>query len=400
MVTKVLIISQHFPPDKSGNASRIHDMASHLSNNDTNVIIFSPYPSFPHGIFEREYGVFKKKKIKSNLKLVNLFTWQPKTENPHFLSRMAYYLIFPIHSIFWCFYYHNKYDIIITSAPPIFTLIPGLFSKLILNKKWIIDKRDMWIDASISLGFIKKDGLSQKLAHKFVNLCFKNSNGILVTTEGIQKKLLLRYHHCKNIFIVPNGVDPQFFSPYSKNKKRNIVYAGNIGHAQDLESFISAMEILKDSTDINFLIVGEGDNKKNLKSMVKEKKLEDRVIFTGLVERREIPKIISESLIGIAPLKNIESLDYAVPSKIYEYMACETPFIVTGMGQVEKLADESKAGIFVDNNPEKISEVILTLINNPEILEEMGKNGRNYVKIHYSRAEIAFTLKKIIKEIG
>lgn len=394
---RILIISQHFPPEKSGNASRIHDLSVNLSN-DADILVFSPFPSFPHGTFKKIFKIKKLTDIDTGLKLVNLGSWQPTRQDPNFISRMAYYLGFPLHACIWALFYMRKYDTIITSAPPIFTAITGLFAKIFLRKKWIIDIRDLWIDASISLGFIKEDSIFERISRYFMNVCYKNADMICTTTEGVSNKLQTRYD-IKNIAVIPNGVDPDYFYPKKGSKKNQIIYSGNVGHAQDLKNCILAMKKIIKFKDIKLLIVGEGDIKEELEELVKLENLEDNVIFKGLVPRNEVPEIISESLIGIAPLKKLKCLDYAAPTKVFEYMACGIPFLGCGMGEIERLAAESGAGIVADNNPDDIANFILDLIDNPEKSREMGKNGINYVSTHYDRKKIALNLYGYVEEI-
>ena len=206
---RILVISQHFPPEKSGNASRIHDLSINLANK-TDVLIFAPFPSFPHGSFKRNNNVKKYQKINNNLTLLNLASWQPLEKNPSFISRMGYYLTFPIHACIWSLLYYKKYDIIITSAPPIFTAITGLFTKMLLRKKWIIDVRDLWIDASISMGFLKEGSIFENISRYFMDICFKKADLVCTTTNGISNKLQARYD-IKSTKIIPNGVDPDTF---------------------------------------------------------------------------------------------------------------------------------------------------------------------------------------------
>ncbi len=106
-----------------------------------------------------------------------------------------------------------------------------------------------------------------------------------------------------------------------------------------------------------------------------------------------MPELLSESLIGIAPMKKLKSLEYMVPVKVYEYMACELPFLASGMGEIVELAQESKAGIITKDSSDAIAQAIITLLNNPEKLETMGKQGREYVKSHYDRTDIVYKLK-------
>ena len=200
---------------------------------------------------------------------------------------------------------------------------------------------------------------------------------------------------------MPNGVDPDYFYPKSRSKKNQIIYSGNVGHAQDLKNCILAMKkVIKSKSDVKLIIVGDGDIKKELEELVKSENLEKQVIFKGLIPRDNIPELISESIVGLAPLKKLDCLDYAAPTKVFEYMACGIPFLGCGVGEIERLAAESGAGIIVDNNPDDIAGIINDLIDNSERSKEMGKKGIKYVSKHYDRKKIALNLYKCIEELS
>ncbi len=394
---RLLIISQHFPPDKSGNASRISDMSYQLQNSGMQVTVLSPHPSFPSGAFKRVWKLLNSKFEKS-LRIINLWTWQPKSSDPNFFSRMAYYLIFPLHAIIWYLFHFVEFDVIMTSAPPIFTGVPGLFAKKILKKPWIMDVRDLWIDASITLGFLKKDSIFEKISRKYEQICYSNADLICVTTHELGQRILRTYKNIdeNKIKITSNGVDTRYFYPISIEKKNQIIYAGNVGYAQDLEKVILSMKKISERNNLRLLIVGDGDIKTQLEALTKENELMDYVKFAGLVPREEIPKMFSESLIGLAPLKKMSSLEYAVPTKAYEYMACGIPFLGCGNGEIRNLAEKSGGGVIADNSPDAIAETILYLLNNPKRISEMGANGRSFVEKFYDRKQIAMSLKENI----
>jgi colanic acid biosynthesis glycosyl transferase WcaI len=399
-IPRILIVSQHFPPDRSGNASRIADMSYQLQNSGVQVTVLSPHPSFPSGAFRR---VWKNLNIRfeNNTRIINLWTWQPNSGDPTFLSRMGYYLIFPIHAIIWYIFHFKEFDIIMTSAPPIFTGLPGLFAEKILKKPWIMDVRDLWIDASITLGFLEKDSAFEKISRKYERICYSAANLICVTTHELGRRILKTYKKIDEdkIKITSNGVDTMFFYPVPIKKKNQIIYAGNIGHAQDLEKVILSMKKIRERINLKFLIVGDGDIKTQLEAFTKENKLSDCISFIGLVPREEMPRMFSESLIGLAPLKRLSSLEYAVPTKAYEYMACGIPFLGCGNGEIRNLAERSGGGVIADNSSDAIADAILNLLNDPEKMSEMGANGRAYVKKFYDRKQIAMSLKENIGDI-
>lgn len=401
MNTRLLIISQHYPPDRSGNASRIFDMSSHLQKLGDEVTILAPYPSFPPGSFQRKWSLSESKIIKG-INLINVLSWQPASENPNFLSRMAYYLSFPLHTVLWIAFNSRKFDVVISSAPPIFTGFGGLISKLLFKKKWCMDVRDLWIDASISLGFLKKGSFFERISRLYEKICYSNADMIGVTTQELGRRILNTYKNVDEhkIKVVSNGVDTEFFYPAEVKKKKQIIYAGNIGHAQDLENVILSMKIIIKKLDLKFLIVGDGDIRTPLEELAKREGLSKNIEFTGLIARENIPLMFSESMIGIAALKKMPSLEYAVPTKAYEYMACGIPFVGCGKGEIRYLAEKSGGGMIADNSPDAIAEAIIDLLNNPQKMDEMGKSGREFVKLNYDRKQIATKLKTYVDTIG
>lgn len=398
MKPRILIVSQHFPPDNSGNASRIYDLSKNLVKQGVKVTAISPYPSFPHGSFKRIWKLHSSRKI-DGINHISLFTWQPNGGNPSFVSRMSYYLIFPIHSIFWALLKRKDYDAILSTAPPIFTGITGYFIKKITGKKWFFDVRDLWINASIGLGFIKKGSLFEKVSRKYEKICYKTCDGITVTTEEIKNTISKTYNISKDkIKVIPNGVDIKTYKPV-KEKKRRIIYSGNIGHAQDLEKVILAVKEINKKYPIQFYLVGDGDIKRDLEKFLKKEGLDNIVIFTGLLPRGKIPELIAESTIGVAPLKNLDTLKYAIPTKVYEYMSCGIPFIGTGSGEIELIAKNSGGGLVAKNTAESIYEQIVHLLENEQLMEKMGKNGRKFVEKYYDRSKIATFLLRNIEQV-
>ena len=349
---KILIISQHFPPEKSGNASRVYDLSKNLVEFGLHVTVYSPFPSFPHGMFPK-INKLRMNRVIDGIYHYKVWNWQPGDKDPSFVSRIAYYLIFPLLSTIRALLNSKHYDVIITTSPPIFTGIPGYFMKKITGKKWLYDVRDLWLDASVALNFIKKESLFYRITRIFEKMCYMTCDEVLVTTGTVKEVIRDTYDIADDkIHIVPNGVDTSIYLPL-KNKKNQMIYSGNIGYAQDLEKVILAVKKVNEhmkNRPFDFYLVGDGDIKQELEIFTKKNHIDNHVFFTGSVDREEVPVLIGESLIGVAPLKNLNILEYAVPTKCYEYMACGVPFIGTGNGELGKIAMESHAGLIADKS--------------------------------------------------
>lgn len=395
---QVVVVSQHYPPDKSGNASRIGDTCSHLLDKGWEVTVLAPPPAFPHGQFKRTWNR-KTTQVDNGVTAHRLWAWQPTVEDPSFLSRMAYYLIFPLHALLWLLFNYRDYDVVITSSPPIFTGIAGLPFGLIGSKPWVVDVRDLWIDASIGLGFISEGGLLERISRLYERIVLQTADQVTVTTTLLGESLIDHYDITEEkIFHLPNGVDVSKYQSTNEEPNPQIIYTGNVGHAQDLEACIRAMNKIE-QPDTTFKIVGDGDVREKLERLAAKEGLGEDVEFTGLVPREEIPGMLNNSMVGVAPLKKTEELEYAVPTKVYEYMATELPVVATGVGEIERILEESNGGIPIDNDSEALSDTLEELLDNPELRREFGESGREYIMGNYSRESIATDLSDMLYEL-
>ncbi len=386
-----VIVSQHYPPDNSGNASRVHDTVDQLADENWDVTVLAPPPAFPHGQFDRSWKRSTKYEADGTT-VYRLWAWQPTTEDPSFISRLGYYLLFPLHALLWLVVHHRQFDLFITSSPPIFTGIAVLPFGVWSSTPWVVDVRDLWIDASVGLGFISEDGLLEHLSRRYQQFVLSRADCLTVTTTELGAQLVDQYDiDATKITHIPNGVETDTFQPTTAQKERTIIYTGNVGHAQDLHSCIVAMSKIND-TDVTLRIVGDGDIKPDLESLVDELDLTERVEFTGVVSRDRIPDLLDHSMIGIAPLKNDETLEYAVPTKAYEYMANGLPVVATGTGEIATLLDKSGGGILVENDADQLADTFVELLTDAQQRRELGQAGREHVTTHYDRTQIALKL--------
>lgn len=384
----IAIVSQKYPPEKGGGASRNSEMGEFLNKEAWEVIVLTPPSAYPYGNFRKSWK-WRDCVNKNGVEVNYLWSWQPGSEDPSLLSRLLYHITFAFHSLCWLGVHRRRVDIILTSSPPIFTGIAGIAAIFSRNTRWVVDVRDLWIDVAVDLGFISDSSIAKKLSEFFERLVLGNADLISVTTETLGSELESKYSISKSkITVVPNGVNTTTFYPRSYEKEYPIVYVGNLGHAKRLDSVIRAMSIIDDD-DITLHFIGGGDSKLRCQNLVNELNLENTVFFEDPVPHDEVPNILNRSKLGIVSLKKSPSLNYCTPIKIYEYMACELPVIGTDMPGIASVIKEAECGITVDNQPEDIAQSIELLLEDAPKRNRMGKNGRSWVVPNYDRGFIA-----------
>lgn len=406
----VVFVTQQYPPDRSGHASRMRDTATALADRGWDVTVLAAPPSFPPGEFERSWRPVETDTV-DGVTVHRLWTWQPASPDPGFLTRMAYYVVFAAFAALWTALVRRD-DVVVTSTPPISTGVAG-FPAALLGRRWVVDVRDLWIDASVSLGFIADGGLLERASRRFQRAVLATADSVAVTTPTLGESLCEQYGDrlAEKTLLVPNGVDISRFQsrtdgrgavapghptterpPVDRDEAADrfeVVYTGNIGHAQDLESCVRALEHLPDRVVLR--LVGGGDAVPTLRRLAEERGVGHRVEFAGTVPHDQIPSILARAQVGVAPLADDPELAYAMPTKVYEYLGARLPVVATGRGELERFVEESGGGIHADNDPESVAAAIRRLTDD-ELRAECGREGFRHVRREYDRATIAARL--------
>ena len=395
---KVLLLTQNFPPETVGGATHNFEMAKYLSKFGCNVDVVTTYPTYPYGEFEKPHKFYLDEKI-NGVTVKRIWAYIPRKSAPPTIHRLLQYGSFSLHA-FVKIISHKEYDAIITSQPPEFTLVTGYFLKKITRKPWIVDVRDLWLENATLLGFLKKNSIFYKMFEKFRKIALSSVDVFAYTAPTIKNWFFENYDIQGVPLFNPNGVDPTEY-PYRKDVGKNLIYVGNIGYAYDLKTVIEALLYLRDKS-IKLLIRGGGDKKQAVANFILDLELSDRVSFIEKLPRRQLLTLISNSRIGLCPLRKEDSLKSVIPTKVIEYMGCGIPFIGTGEGEIARLAMESSAGVMVDNNPLDIAKAIEKLNNDIHLCKKMGENGRVYVEKEYNKLKIIeqlyITLKRVCKK--
>jgi colanic acid biosynthesis glycosyl transferase WcaI len=169
-----------------------------------------------------------------------------------------------------------------------------------------------------------------------------------------------------------------------------VLYAGNIGFSQGLETVIQTAELLRDKSEIMFLIVGDGAMKPQLQTIVDAAGLSN-VRLLPFQPREAVPLIYALSDICLISLKR-DIVVESVPSKTYSIMASGRPFIATvdRNSEVGVLVESANCGLCVESeNAQGLAKAILKLYGDDNLRSEMGQQGRQYVVEKYSRRKAA-----------
>jgi len=213
-------------------------------------------------------------------------------------------------------------------------------------------------------------------------LVLENAEAAVVVTDSMKNKIKEFGFNIKNIFTIPNGVELSEFENLSKTDVRKklkiddseniILFVGTLKTVKGIKYLIEAVKIVKEKgLKIKLLLVGDGEEKEELKKISEKLNLKENIIFVGRIDNKEIPEYMIASDIFVLP-----SLSEGLPVVILEAMASGIPIIATKVGGVPDIVKDKENGFLVDSkSPTQIAEKILYLLANDDTRKFISLNN-------------------------
>jgi glycosyltransferase involved in cell wall biosynthesis len=367
----------HFPPISGGGVVVIVELANKLAQLGHDVTILTPDVEWGGEKYEPEMNekiIIHKVKTpsKSNLKIAARRCFKNMKNVGIELGEQ------------------NKYDFIFSIFHP-FHMVPKAAVACANELKIpVIIKVDDAIYQKAS-GF---KNIQRKIEKMYNSKTLQGGNKILVSNK-YTKEIIKDNYHVKNekISIITNGTEINNFYKIKSNSKQ-VVFSGAMYNHRGIDILLeSVSDVIKKIPKAKFMLLGDGPEMPRLKELVNNLKLTENVILKGWMDKKEIPKYLSESKIGIGPLRLTEVTKHALPIKVLEYMASSLPIIAIEETLPKDVLKNGENGFFIKDSKE-LSQKIIELLQNDELCSKMGEKSKEMVK-KFDWENVA---KSIIKE--
>lgn len=396
---KILVVSQYFWPEEF----RINDICKGLIEEGHEVDVLTAIPNYPGGEYFEGFSFFNRgKKDYEGINIRRCFC-VPRGKNNK-LKLIFNYISFALSSIFHIpFILKNKYDkVLVYQLSPITMAIPAIIIKKV--KKIPIDMYilDLWPESLLSTVNIGSKKIKD-IMFKFCKKIYKQADGIYITSKGFKKKLVSYGIEEEKITYLPQWAEDIYkdavieedteLESLCKNKF-NILFAGNVGKAQSIDTIINAANICKENQSIQWIIVGDGSEKNICEQKVRDLNLKENVIFLGRKPLQDMPKYYNVADALLVTLGNDELFKITVPAKVQSYMASGKPLLGAISGEGKGIIEESNCGLVCEaEDYNKLAQLAQQMYEmNIEERKMLGENGIKYFKENFDREIL---LKKI-----
>jgi len=219
------------------------------------------------------------------------------------------------------------------------------------------------------------------LIRMLIKFALNKASNIFSTSKTIDQ--LINQDYNKKTIIIPFGVDTSKFKSQNKKSLDPIVIGiiKSLEPHNGIEYLIESFKILlnKKIKNIELIIIGEGSNETKLKLLVQKYNINDKITFLGQIDHSRTVELYNRISIFVCP-----SIRESFGVSVIEASSCQLPIIANNIGGLKEVVKNGETGYLIDtSNINLLADKIEVLINNHNLIEEFGNNGRKFVKENF-----------------
>lgn len=399
---RCLFLTNYFYPE----VFRGNDIAFEMAKRGYDVTVITCIPNYPRGKFYEGYGLCSRRREEINGVKVTRVPVIPRGN-----GRAVRMVLNYLSSLFFMFFYTlgfvccKRFDFIfVQELSPAFIGIPAVLAKKIQRIPIYFWLLDVWPESLAAGGITNKYIIGT--VDKIMRRIYRNCHKIFIAAPGV--RLLLQQRGVKNdcIEYLPNwGEDALQEKTVDEAQLPHlptgfkIMFAGNLGEAQNLENIMRVAERLKDNKDIQWIFIGDGRKKRWVQSFVQNKGISETVHLYGRYPMEYMPVFFKKADIMLLPLCNNSAFNVTLPAKIQAYMLNAKPILVMANGEAQNVVKEANCGYYTDADAiDEMVRLIQTISKcSLQELEQKGQNGYDYYQRNFRKDKCMDNLFGIIE---
>lgn len=304
----------------------------------------------------------------------------------------------------------RKFDGIFVFEPsPITVGLPGALLRLVKQAPMVLWVLDLWPETLEAVGVVRSKVLLRSIG-RLVRLIYGQCDLILAQSKSFIPQIR-KYG--------PNRAWIEYFPSWSESNFDlnnagpaqevaaaphlfSVMFAGNIGDAQDFPAILSAAEKLKQYSSIRWLIVGDGRKSNWVAEQIKVRGLQSCVFLLGRFPLERMPSFFMHADALLVSLKNEPVFSMTIPGKIQSYLAAGIPIAAMLNGEGAHVVSAAKAGISCPaGDHDGLARIVLGLSRMSKVeLEQMGRNGVEFSANEFSREKLIGRLESWFSDLA
>jgi len=393
---KLLEMFPYYEPEEVASSHLTKDLEEAFIQEGFDLEIITPIPC--RGVTKGVRGKYKNIKCEEKYGgKVKIYRFQMFAEGENPIVRCVRYLLCNVAHLYYGLRAKNITVIFIGSTPPTQGAMAALLKK-VKKIPIIYSLQDVFPDSLVGTGLTRHGSLLWRIGRIIEDFTYRNADKIIVISDDIKKNIMAKGVPESKIEVIYNWVDEKAIQPVSPEDNRlfdefdlsrndfHVVYAGNLGHAQNIEIILKAAEALREHTHIKFIVVGTGSMDRELRSSAEQLKLSN-LRFRPLQPAERISAVYSLGNVCIVSCQPGLGMS-AMPSKTWNIMSSGTAVLASfdEGTELQRIIEDNRAGLFCPaGDISAFTQAIMTLYHQPGLCDEFGRNGRRFVLNNLTR---------------
>lgn len=391
--TKVLFLTNYFPPDYAATGQLIDELTKTLSEKGLEIRVFTGQPGYA---FQKAEAPRRETVEEVEIRRTRASQLWPQRIRGKAINGLIFFVRAALHLL----RHPRGQNLVVTTTAPPFLPALAYLGYFFLRLPYVIIIYDLYPDIAIALGVVSRTSPLIKLWQAANYWIWKNARSIIVLTPAMKEAIVDACPEvAKQVAIIHNWADGDYIMPRPKQEnwfaekhdlvdKFTVLYSGNMGRCHDLITIIQAAQYLQEQP-IQFVLIGDGAQYDSLRRGAKQLGLTN-ILFLPYQDKEVLPYSLTAcdlSLISIA--EGMEKL--VAPSKLYSTLAVGRPVaaICSEKSFLRDIVAEAECGkSFANGDGLALAQFITELEAHPEMAKRMGQAARQYFSTHFTR-EIA-----------
>jgi len=382
---RILFLTQWFAPEPHFKGL---PLARELQRQGHEVVVLTGFPNYPGGKVYPGYRIrLWQREQMDGVEVLRVALYPSHSQSA--LGRMLNYATFALSATIPGLLLVREVDVAYVYHPPATVGLPALAFRWLRHVPCVYDVQDLWPDTLTATGMMQA-GFLLSLAGWWSNFVYMHMDRIVVLSPGFKRCLVERGVRPEAIQVIYNwSPDAGASGPTSGLDlaeqqqlagRFNVLFAGNMGPAQALETVIEAAALVQPvSSKVQFILAGGGVGVESLRRSAKKRGLSN-VLFMARRPAGAMASLYAAVDVLLVHLRDDPLFAITIPSKTQTYLAAGRPLIVAVRGDAARLVQEAEAGLVCEpQQPSKLADAVRELMQMPaEARERMGRCGRTF----------------------
>lgn len=401
---RILVVSQYFWPENF----RINDLTSELVKRGHVVTVLTGIPNYPSGqvfeAYQNNPSAFNNFEGVDVIRVPMLVRGQGSIRL--FLNYLSFVLGASLLGV-WKLRGQSFDALFVFEPSPVTVGLPAILLGKIKRAPVVFWALDLWPETLAAIGIVRSPRLLGWIG-RLVSFIYDRCTIVLGQSRGFLDSIAKYCSDPEKIDYFPSWSEEIFsqsdIEPAAEVPLRkgcfNVLFAGNIGEAQDMPAVLDAATQLKDQTDIRWLIVGDGRKSEWLRDEIEARGLQSNVLMLGRFPVERMPSFYLHADALLVSLKKDPVFSMTIPGKVQSYLMSGLPLLGMLDGEGANVISQANAGITCPaGDSSGLARAVLKMASRDESqLRELGLNGRRFAQQEFGRDMLISRLEKFLDE--